>query len=165
MGADQIDAHDPYTDGSVVNPSRPGISPMSMNHSESSPSHTGNSFARPLSRLNTSTPKIPLRNGPPSPRLHSLPDNTLNPLGLLAEASLQNRKRAARNGTAEPGEASLPSIESGLNGADLLKNRLMGKGGIKREASEETPLDTRKLGLVDASYFKPGPMTSLGLRR
>jgi hypothetical protein len=165
MGADQIDAHDPYTDGSVVNPSRPGISPMSMNHGESSPSHTGNSFARPLSRLNTSTPKIPLRNGPPSPRLHSLPDNTLNPLGLLAEASLQNRKRAAHNGTAEPGEASLPSIESGLNGADLLKNRLMGKGGIKREASEESSLDTRKLGLVDASYFKPGPMTSLGLRR
>ncbi|QRV72781.1 Fungal specific transcription factor domain [Ceratobasidium sp. AG-Ba] len=27
-----------------------------------------------------------------SPRLHMLPDNTLNPLGLLAEASLQNRR-------------------------------------------------------------------------
>lgn len=27
-----------------------------------------------------------------SPRLHSLPDNELNPLGLLAEASLSNRR-------------------------------------------------------------------------
>lgn len=27
-----------------------------------------------------------------SPKLHSLPDNALNPLGLLAEASLANRK-------------------------------------------------------------------------
>lgn len=31
-----------------------------------------------------------------SPRLHSLPDNTLNPLGLLAEASLHNHQRARR---------------------------------------------------------------------
>lgn len=29
---------------------------------------------------------------PPSPKLHALPDNSLNPLGLLAEASLANRK-------------------------------------------------------------------------
>ena len=29
---------------------------------------------------------------PGSPKLHSLPDNTLNPLGLLAEASLANRR-------------------------------------------------------------------------
>jgi hypothetical protein len=29
---------------------------------------------------------------PSSPKLHSLPDNTLNPLGLLAEASLANRR-------------------------------------------------------------------------
>jgi hypothetical protein len=27
-----------------------------------------------------------------SPKLHSLPDNSLNPLGLLAEASLANRR-------------------------------------------------------------------------
>lgn len=29
---------------------------------------------------------------PGSPKLHSLPDNALNPLGLLAEASLANRR-------------------------------------------------------------------------
>jgi hypothetical protein len=32
------------------------------------------------------------RNRPGSPKLHSLPDNSLNPLGLLAEASLANRR-------------------------------------------------------------------------
>ena len=32
-----------------------------------------------------------------SPRLHSLPDNTLNPLGLLAEASLHNSQRSRRS--------------------------------------------------------------------
>ncbi|GLB34598.1 putative fungal specific transcription factor [Lyophyllum shimeji] len=37
---------------------------------------------------------------PGSPKLHSLPDNTLNPLGLLAEASLANRR--AHNPHASP---------------------------------------------------------------
>lgn len=32
-----------------------------------------------------------------SPKLHSLPDNSLNPLGLLAEASLANRRAQATN--------------------------------------------------------------------
>lgn len=34
-----------------------------------------------------------------SPKLHSLPDNTLNPLGLLAEASLANRRAQAATKT------------------------------------------------------------------
>jgi hypothetical protein len=34
----------------------------------------------------------PGQQPPVSPKLHSLPDNTLNPLGLLAEASLANRR-------------------------------------------------------------------------
>src|ERR1700683_72977 len=33
-----------------------------------------------------------LHLAPGSPKLHSLPDNSLNPLGLLAEASLANRR-------------------------------------------------------------------------
>jgi hypothetical protein len=39
------------------------------------------------------------RNHPSSgsPKLHSLPDNSLNPLGLLAEASLANRRAQATN--------------------------------------------------------------------
>ncbi|KAF9053126.1 fungal-specific transcription factor domain-containing protein [Panaeolus papilionaceus] len=40
------------------------------------------------------------RQRPPgSPKLHSLPDNSLNPLGLLAEASLANRRAQAINPT------------------------------------------------------------------
>jgi cytochrome c peroxidase len=35
------------------------------------------------------------QQAPGSPKLHSLPDNTLNPLGLLAEASLANRRAQA----------------------------------------------------------------------
>lgn len=34
----------------------------------------------------------PTHQPPGSPKLHSLPDNSLNPLGLLAEASLANRR-------------------------------------------------------------------------
>ncbi|KAF8891374.1 fungal-specific transcription factor domain-containing protein [Infundibulicybe gibba] len=37
---------------------------------------------------------------PGSPKLHSLPDNSLNPLGLLAEASLANRRAHATNPSA-----------------------------------------------------------------
>ncbi|KAJ6531154.1 fungal-specific transcription factor domain-containing protein [Mycena capillaripes] len=37
------------------------------------------------------------RARPGSPKLHSLPDNSLNPLGLLAEASLANRRAHAPN--------------------------------------------------------------------
>ena len=46
-----------------------------------------------------SPPHSPARathhEAPNSPKLHSLPDNTLNPLGLLAEASLANRRAQA----------------------------------------------------------------------
>ena len=49
-----------------------------------------------------SPPQSPMLSGhhhhhhpPGSPKLHSLPDNTLNPLGLLAEASLANRRAQA----------------------------------------------------------------------
>ncbi|KAF9479273.1 hypothetical protein BDN70DRAFT_807308 [Pholiota conissans] len=38
-------------------------------------------------------------HAPGSPKLHSLPDNALNPLGLLAEASLANRRAQAINPT------------------------------------------------------------------
>ncbi|KAJ6490719.1 fungal-specific transcription factor domain-containing protein [Mycena vitilis] len=44
-------------------------------------------------------PSVPftIRARPGSPKLHSLPDNSLNPLGLLAEASLANRRANAPN--------------------------------------------------------------------
>ncbi|EPQ57784.1 hypothetical protein GLOTRDRAFT_71665 [Gloeophyllum trabeum ATCC 11539] len=73
---------------------------------------------------------------PPSPQLHSLPDNSLNPLGLLAEASLANRKAQA---------ASKP------NGASQAQH-----------PDGDAP---RKVGVASEAYFKPGPMTILPLRR
>ncbi|KAJ7578465.1 fungal-specific transcription factor domain-containing protein [Mycena floridula] len=68
-----------------------------------------------------------------SPKLHSLPDNSLNPLGLLAEASLANRRA----------HAHYPS------------------GMVARPTHPED----MKLGVASDSYFKPGPMTILPLRR
>ncbi|TFY50976.1 hypothetical protein EVG20_g11227, partial [Dentipellis fragilis] len=66
-----------------------------------------------------------------SPKLHSLPDNALNPLGLLVEASLANRR--AQSSTA-------PATSS-----------------MTRPAGP--------MGVASDSYFKPGPMTILPLRR
>ncbi|TDL24905.1 hypothetical protein BD410DRAFT_744627 [Rickenella mellea] len=71
-----------------------------------------------------------------SPRLHSLPDNALNPLGLLAEASLANRRIQTSSGS-----PMLPP----LPGAP--------------------PNDPQKVGVANDVYFKPGPMTILPLRR
>lgn len=69
-------------------------------------------------------------------RLHSLPDNTLNPLGLLAEASLQNtRKRPV-------------TVSEALEAAE---------GDVDEEGSERKK---SKLGLSNTSYFQPGPMNS-----
>ncbi|KAF9442203.1 hypothetical protein P691DRAFT_779516 [Macrolepiota fuliginosa MF-IS2] len=50
----------------------------------------------------------PFSHQPPaSPKLHSLPDNSLNPLGLLAEASLANRRaQVSNNSTIAPKIAS-----------------------------------------------------------
>ncbi|KAB5595391.1 Fungal Zn(2)-cys(6) binuclear cluster domain containing protein [Ceratobasidium theobromae] len=79
---------------------------------------------------------------PSSPRLHMLPDNTLNPLGLLAEASLQNR----RDKGASSGIGGM--LPSNINEDD-------GSGKV----------DGRPVGVASDAYFKPGPMNILPLRR
>ncbi|KAK7467550.1 hypothetical protein VKT23_004603 [Stygiomarasmius scandens] len=58
-----------------------------------SPNGTGqsSSTAALLARSPTPPPSSAVFHGS-SPKLHSLPDNSLNPLGLLAEASLANRR-------------------------------------------------------------------------
>lgn len=65
-----------------------------------------------------------------SPRLHSLPDNELNPLGLLAEASLANRRAQNR---------SLPQVHPSV--VDLSDGK-------------------QKLGVANDVYFKPGMLVS-----
>lgn len=57
-----------------------------------------------------------------SPKLHSLPDNSLNPLGLLAEASLANRR--AQRGCPGPGlmaHSADPNGKVGVASANFFK--------------------------------------------
>ncbi|PVG04452.1 hypothetical protein CPB86DRAFT_693451 [Serendipita vermifera] len=77
---------------------------------------------------------------PGSPRLHSLPDNVLNPLGLLAEASSSLRRGKQFSGLTPDG--------SNLNG--------------QANGAQDNP----KVGVANLGvYFKPGPMTILPLRQ
>lgn len=78
-----------------------------------------------------SPPQSPTRtsHGPTitgSPKLHSLPDNTLNPLGLLAEASLANRRAQQAAAMMDP-----PATP----------------GSAEQQGT---------IGVASASYFKPG---------
>ncbi|KAJ7193876.1 fungal-specific transcription factor domain-containing protein [Mycena pura] len=61
-----------------------------------SPSPQGTMTSALLARSPSPRPSAPSHHiRPISPKLHSLPDNSLNPLGLLAEASLANRRAHA----------------------------------------------------------------------
>ncbi len=71
---------------------------------------------------------------PLSPRLHSLPDNSLNPLGLLAEASLQNSHRKKLAST------------DGRGGRNIGKGNDQGGQGQAADG----------VGVGNEHYFKPG---------
>lgn len=100
-------------------------------HTEAQPDHSaprGKTAA--TQALIASPPPLPSAstsyNVQRSPKLHSLPDNALNPLGLLAEASLTNRKVIRANGgTAPVGVTTNPSAQ-------------------------------QRLGVANDGYFKPG---------
>ena len=147
---------------------------------------------------------------PLSPRLNSLPDNALNPLGLLAEASLANRRVSTRasaqeiaeklvdqaingemdeDGEPQGGSASIvtPSVsgvagptssDSGgaVAGEEDSKTGILGKDGsspsVRRAGSTTTSGGgssvkgtERKVGVANETYFRPGPMNILPLRR
>lgn len=108
---------------------------------------------------------------PLSPRLHSLPDNVLSPLGLLAEASLQNdaskRNLTKGFGTANslskslarplPGER-LQAQRNGnisMNGAATFRMATSDVRGERIEDDENFGGDHR-LGVSGQNYFKPG---------
>ncbi|KZV65923.1 hypothetical protein PENSPDRAFT_586074 [Peniophora sp. CONT] len=61
---------------------------------------------QPLAGPSTSHSQPVLR----SPKLHSLPDNSLNPLGLLAEASLANRRAQSARGTLDSSSNGRPKV-------------------------------------------------------
>jgi hypothetical protein len=51
---------------------------------------------------------------PSSPKLHALPDNSLNPLGLLAEASLANRRAHASSSGRKTSYMARPPAPMGV---------------------------------------------------
>ncbi|KIJ24429.1 hypothetical protein M422DRAFT_62342 [Sphaerobolus stellatus SS14] len=117
--------------------SNPGMSAFASGMVSRSPSPSVQSH-QTQALLNSPTPPLTTIESSrgflaPSPKLHSLPDNSLNPLGLLAEASLSNRRLSGGYGT--PGS------------------------GSQDEAKKNT------IGVASDTYFKPGPMTILPLRR
>ncbi|GJJ12364.1 hypothetical protein Clacol_006605 [Clathrus columnatus] len=126
--------------------SNPGMSAFASGMVSRSPSPSAQSQAAHTQALLNSpspppsaeaTPSVYL---PSSPKLHSLPDNDLNPLGLLADASLANRRAHIANNPSSSGR--------------MLANSLQ-------------PEDSQNIGVASDVYFKPveGPMTILPLRR
>jgi hypothetical protein len=81
---------------------------------------------------------VPTR--PHSPRLHSLPDNSLNPLGLLAEASLHNHRKIEARGAA-----------AGM----LVRNLLNHEPALQRQAP--TPASSHASGARDGSAAASTP--------
>lgn len=123
-----------------------------------------------------------------SPRLQSLPDNAINPLGLLAEASLQNshRKKSftgghagamrgmtdASRGTSVSGAGALPDGASaaGDRTASSMGAGAAGEQGgsaLEDEDAEGKDLpegEVPRFGVSHEGYFKPGGMTIVPLR-
>ncbi|KAM0746858.1 hypothetical protein T439DRAFT_110689 [Meredithblackwellia eburnea MCA 4105] len=75
------------------------------------------------------------------PRLHSLPDNTLNPLGLLAEASRRNAPHSM-------------SFQTVLETSDVVGD----------QDPDSRVLEQKRLGLANKAYFHPNPLNILPLR-
>lgn len=110
---------------------------------------------------------VHLARPPLSPRLHSLPDNTLSPLGLLAEASLQNTdgKKRYTNGVGSHAP-SRPSPLS-LDARSIRGSPLGAAGGYRTAATSDVRGDGRgddfpggTGGLASENYFKPGMFMS-----
>lgn len=80
-----------------------------------------------------------------SPRLHSLPDNSLNPLGLLAEASLHNHRRGEARGAAGMMVRNLLNDDGGPSssspGQDVDGEKKDGEGEVDPEADEQAAKD------------------------
>lgn len=92
---------------SIGNPSIASITSGIMSRSPSPTSQIAKTQAlmdisSPPPRSASTAHSIQGHRGTTSPRLHSLPDNELNPLGLLAEASLANRRAQSSQAQSVP---------------------------------------------------------------
>ena len=109
------------------------------------------------------------RNQPPiSPRLHSLPDNVLSPLGLLAEASLQNTNTSKRHysgplggkSTNRPSPLSLETSQAkhGRKGSAVSSSSI--RMAISDVRSGNEVVDKHGYGgVASQNYFRPGTRT------
>ncbi|CBQ68910.1 conserved hypothetical protein [Sporisorium reilianum SRZ2] len=191
---DPYASHAPHASASPARMSNDGASPIntinpnavaqrsasSTDGSFPSPANAhGTRFLEPLPHHHRQQPRPGASGSEPprsrtsrgSPRLHSLPDNTLNPLGLLAEASLHNNHRArklARNGTTNSEKDSQRSGSTGIPSPDKATksegggddDSPVGRGSTSEDLQRKIPL-----GVASQNYFRPGPMTILPLRR
>lgn len=154
----------------ALNPSdtTPGVMPASV--SSSSHSHHGSTSSGSRARP------------PNSPRLHSLPPDSLNPLGLLAEASLGNQICAVRRSkTSSSTLSTSDDADKGVDGTAKRSGRdttgnedgtingvMSGKTvGFEKDKEDDKMArsNTPALGVASKTYFRPGPMSMLPLRK
>lgn len=96
-----------------------------------------------------------------STRLPHLPDNTLNPLGLFAHASLQNWQRTKQDSTRQqqvrPGkEQASAAGSSEASAASAAGDR---SDASSQGSAKEPP---RQIGVANVSYFHPSDKSSTG---
>lgn len=130
------------TTHSLMSPSPVAPTPDPHNRSDSAASGVHHS-TRPVPPGSSSLSSRSLQQQPNSPKLDSLPDSTLNPLGLLADTSLAHRREKESHGEA-PTEA------------EHIRTMLPTGQFVEEE-------DPSKVGLANASYFKPGRTLHRGL--
>lgn len=152
----------PSIDPSLSNTTYPGSgggSSIPHHTKEQDPRSLGQSdgYARPAGQgvFNIKTEET-LMNGnahgsSPALRLHSLPEpeNTWAPLGLLAEASLENNQSKGRRSTFTASD--LPHNLSALEEIRQARAQV---------DSDEKNVDGNKLGVANDAYFQPGPFNS-----
>lgn len=102
-------------------------------------------------------PRAVFTEAPESPKLHSLPDNTLNPLGLLAEASLRNAQR--QRGKSEVDNGADDPVVGGATGGESSG----GAGAQAQNGSGQRP--SQQYGLANDSYFRPSSMVPAPVAR
>jgi len=105
-----------------------------------------------------------LHQPPLSPRLHSLPDNVLSPLGLLAEASLQNtdgkKVPGAYGKMHRPSPLSLDGRGHGRAGSASANYR-MATSDVRGGAENDD--DAVGRGVASQNYFRPGASAASAL--
>ena len=109
---------------------------------------------------------------PLSPRLHSLPDNVLSPLGLLAETSLHNADATSKRHFAgvgvgatkvhRPSPLSLDSSKPmmGRNGQPMSRSSSQSRVAVSDLRGGKADPSEERGGVASSNYFKPGAGSS-----